>query len=263
MKHRSGFTLIELLVVIAIIAILAAILFPVFAKAKEAAQITACISNMRQIGTAVTLYSENWNGNMPQACNIFSYHHPYYSQTQWDYFKTLSKYTKSTGVFACPGKPIDKIRKLLIPLWTKDPITLQPSKKWYGATYTPTHHLHPANDKGWDWPTNCLAQLPWSQSATPSGTPYVGKTGLVNLDTYDYQQKLGSKRTATVILFCMSGAWAGFTAAEIAAGGGQNNPALVEPDADGLFKGSHSRGTPALFADQHVKFVEAGKVGKF
>src|SRR5580700_9880381 len=54
--RRAGFTLIELLVVIAIIAILAAILFPVFAQAKNAARGAACISNMRQIGLASMLY---------------------------------------------------------------------------------------------------------------------------------------------------------------------------------------------------------------
>ena len=58
---RSGFTLIELLVVIAIIAILAAILFPVFAAARERARQTACTSNLKQMGTADQMYRENWD----------------------------------------------------------------------------------------------------------------------------------------------------------------------------------------------------------
>ena len=63
-KHVTtlGFTLIELLVVIAIIAILAAILFPVFAKAREKARQTACLSNNRQISTAMMMYLEDWDG---------------------------------------------------------------------------------------------------------------------------------------------------------------------------------------------------------
>ena len=62
---RRGFTLIELLVVIAIIAILAAILFPVFAQAREKARQTACVSNMKQIGIGVTMYAQDYDEKMP------------------------------------------------------------------------------------------------------------------------------------------------------------------------------------------------------
>jgi prepilin-type N-terminal cleavage/methylation domain-containing protein len=63
--HRTAFTLIELLVVIAIIAILAAILFPVFARARENARKITCVSNLRQLGTAVTMYAQDYDEYLP------------------------------------------------------------------------------------------------------------------------------------------------------------------------------------------------------
>src|SRR5215204_307829 len=72
-RRNGAFTLIELLVVIAIIAILAAILFPVFAKAREKARETQCLSNTRQIGTALLMYVDDNNERFPHHFEANSY----------------------------------------------------------------------------------------------------------------------------------------------------------------------------------------------
>src|SRR5690242_12936525 len=77
---RAAFTLIELLVVIAVIAVLAAILFPVFAQAREKARQTACASNMRQMGLAVLMYTQDYDERFPLAASgtetaFLNWHH--------------------------------------------------------------------------------------------------------------------------------------------------------------------------------------------
>ncbi|MFP3905369.1 MAG: type II secretion system protein, partial [Armatimonadota bacterium] len=67
MTRIKGFTLIELLVVIAIIAILAAILFPVFARAQDKARQTACLSNQKQLGTALMMYANDYDNTLPSS----------------------------------------------------------------------------------------------------------------------------------------------------------------------------------------------------
>jgi prepilin-type N-terminal cleavage/methylation domain-containing protein/prepilin-type processing-associated H-X9-DG protein len=66
-RNRSGFTLVEILVVVTIIAIIVSIAFPVLVKAKQRAQIAECLSNMRQVGTALRVYVDEYNGRFPPA----------------------------------------------------------------------------------------------------------------------------------------------------------------------------------------------------
>src|SRR4051794_9436341 len=90
MKHRRGFTLIELLVVIAIIAILAAILFPVFAQARDKARAATCLSNMKQIGTGMTMYLQDYDEIYPTVHS-------------GAYLVLIQPYIKNLDVWKCPS----------------------------------------------------------------------------------------------------------------------------------------------------------------
>jgi prepilin-type N-terminal cleavage/methylation domain-containing protein/prepilin-type processing-associated H-X9-DG protein len=95
---RKGFTLIELLVVIAIIAILAAILFPVFAKAREKARQSSCLSNVKQINTAVLGYVQDNDERMPS-----SWYGPGVSPGAYQYPQAVAPYIKNWQIFLCPS----------------------------------------------------------------------------------------------------------------------------------------------------------------
>lgn len=109
MRKRSGFTLIELLVVIAIIAILAAILFPVFAKAREKARQTACLSNLKQMGLATMMYTEDNDENYPCE-SLGGVASPYdvadHPGVGPSWFSAIQPYEKSLDVQVCPSSPI-------------------------------------------------------------------------------------------------------------------------------------------------------------
>jgi prepilin-type N-terminal cleavage/methylation domain-containing protein/prepilin-type processing-associated H-X9-DG protein len=100
---RRGFTLIELLVVIAIIAILASILFPVFARAREKARQTSCLSNVKQLTLGANMYAQDYDELLPRGAHDFS------DDSNWgagdmSWRTMVLPYVKNVQIFQCPSK---------------------------------------------------------------------------------------------------------------------------------------------------------------
>jgi prepilin-type N-terminal cleavage/methylation domain-containing protein/prepilin-type processing-associated H-X9-DG protein len=126
-SRRSGFTLIELLVVIAIIAILAAILFPVFAQARQKARAALCLSQSKQIGIAVHMYTQDYDETLPQAYLLDAPASSKVKPTPVRGFHViLQPYVKSQTVFLCPSDP-DKVHPLLVYWGPSFPLSFLPN----------------------------------------------------------------------------------------------------------------------------------------
>jgi prepilin-type N-terminal cleavage/methylation domain-containing protein len=167
MRKNRGFTLIELLVVIAIIAILAAILFPVFARAREAARKATCLSNLKQIALAAIMYAQDYDEVLPMATSSgYATSHPIMipgiftcpdipqaetlglgSKDFWQLADVLMPYVKSADLFVCPTlSRRAEWYKLERGIFTSGPAQgLLKAGNWKG-------HLDPTINKTmWEW----------------------------------------------------------------------------------------------------------------
>src|SRR5215212_2394152 len=142
--RRPGFTLIELLVVIAIIAILAAILFPVFAQAREKARAVSCLSNCKQLGTATMMYAQDYDEQFFGG----DWGHRHWLFLSAPYIKGMpSNFTEpARNIYVCPSNPLLQLISSPTAIWP------QPAQSWglprrsggqipYWASYAINEHI--------------------------------------------------------------------------------------------------------------------------
>ncbi|HEY3298073.1 MAG TPA: DUF1559 domain-containing protein [Armatimonadota bacterium] len=215
-SRTRGFTLIELLVVIAIIAILAAILFPVFAKAREKARQTTCQSNLKQIGLGWLMYAEDYDeGLMPMEYGDSNKHYYWWASfdnvahTRNDQEGFLQPYMKSAPIQACPS--------------------------WNGS-YQTSYGVDSGNT-GYGYNADYLSPSIWDGTTWA----YLGFRTI-------YMAALDHPSTTVVMADCAAYNWQSGTPWLI------GNMYLSEPNAAiPSFHGRHNGMGSVLFADGHVK----------
>ena len=162
-SSAKGFTLIELLVVIAIIAILAAILFPVFARARENARRASCSSNFKQIGIGVMMYVQDHDELYPAAWQPYGAS-PITQQSEWYWIDIIYPYVKSKQVFICPSSDSSQLlgrnygaNSLMLQLYGNPPFNLaalSAASSTYMAMDSGTYHINPdkvSPARTWEW----------------------------------------------------------------------------------------------------------------
>lgn len=178
--RRRGFTLIELLVVIAVMTILAAILFPVFAQVREKARQACCMNNLKQIATAMLIYSDDYDLRLPPVLARESEEKLLFPMT---WMGRLQPYVRSTGVFI-------------------DPSSGHPNRDWHASADLLQNYSYPPTQRA----AGRAAQLVW---AAPFGTAmWEGLGGFDGLPIGDFRQEAPSwsqeqvARPAETILVC-------------------------------------------------------------
>jgi prepilin-type N-terminal cleavage/methylation domain-containing protein len=259
---QKGFTLIELLVVIAIIAILAAILFPVFAQAREKARQASCLSNAKQIGLAVEQYKQDYDGFYVPMRD--SETNPYRA---WP--TLLYPYVKNEGVFACPSGETGDFIPSVLPGATR---------KYAGITDTRCSSAGTTGDSSTGG-LGLVNRLSYTMNAIPTDgwTTYpasAGKTGFVRAGTTTLATGPNSYATNAVSeaavedtagsIFIADG-WASISTSN-ACGQGLSMRAIFQEsrtdrfpvDGPSKIANRHLGGFVAIYGDGHAKWRKWG-----
>jgi prepilin-type N-terminal cleavage/methylation domain-containing protein len=173
--RKRGFTLIELLVVIAIIAILAAILFPVFAQARESARMASCLSNMKQIGLCLRMYAQDYDETYPNA-RFFEFDYVWYNAVQ--------PYIKNKAVWACPSNPYSSVRPgdpaTNAEGWVSEPDRKMPPSYAMNTTVTNWLPANWTNESSW----TDLSPMKDAKLVRPAETIAVGEITWQTVDVH-------------------------------------------------------------------------------
>jgi prepilin-type N-terminal cleavage/methylation domain-containing protein/prepilin-type processing-associated H-X9-DG protein len=251
MTKRNGFTLIELLVVIAIIAILAAILFPVFAQAREKARQAACVSNEKQIGLAILMYNQDYDETMPMDRSFGNYNTGL-SIEIGPYLQKVNSFSGNTGgVWHCPDDGVVAAED------PADGITLPAGA--VHQSYVPVvgivsgGSLDGYDESAWLKTTSSAGPNTWnpgradSQFADPAGTFIMGEN--TNPSMILGQNPVGIKRPFEIPAALNSGAF--FAQNCTSPEDNTNCSSLLNGSTGG---GWHQGGWNYVYADGHVKF---------
>jgi prepilin-type N-terminal cleavage/methylation domain-containing protein/prepilin-type processing-associated H-X9-DG protein len=222
--RRRGFTLIELLVVIAIIAILAAILFPVFARAREAARATACKSNLKQVGTALAMYVQDYDEQMP-----FNYHYLTGGGQLWWWEDDVQPYVKNWNAFQCPSRAPHLGYNYQRPVGAPNPLVSD-----YKAPAISNWPTAP-----WAGQRSAMISCGTGGGCAPAAMATIEDVSGTILIVDSNQGEIWNYQTVDACL--------------AAGGSGCANPSYNDK--------RHSEGFNAAFVDGHVKFMKASKPG--
>jgi len=254
--RRRAFTLIELLVVIAIIAILAAILFPVFAKVREKARQTACLSNQKQLGLAFVQYIQDYDETAPWG--IASSYLPNGTLLE-DWANAIDPYLKSDAVYKCPSDPTASVpnNAFVNGQWQPGVVMSYAINLNFGAP--------PSTGGSNIYGINCLTSpMQLSQLSAPGSTVF-----LTEIEGFG-KGSLGAGTQGALSTNGMPNNWRAFClptgdcstpsawGAKYATGLFANT---VNPDA-GVFgtSGRHTGGANYAMADGHVKWLRSSSV---